>query len=337
MTSQSADDQLYERSFVIDGLNVSRWSSPAVYHSLHAGGVTAINATVAVWENYREAMDRIAQWPIRFREHSDTLLQATNADDIVRAKWEGKTAVILGWQNASPIENDLDRLLLFHKLGVRIIQVTYNERNLLGNGCYERIDDGLSNFGIDAVRLMNELGILIDLSHVGDRTTLDTIELSDEPVAFTHANARSFVNHVRNKSDDALKLLAEKGGVVGANAFPTFLPHDYKSTVDDYVDALDDLVNKIGIDHVGIGTDFCQDQPYSFFEWLFMQQGTQHKDMPNLIPNPHIHPTGFESPDKMPILVTKLLSRGYIEEDIAKILGGNWMRLFSTVWKHNTT
>ena len=332
MTSQSEAERVYDESLVIDALNVSRWSSPAVYRSLHAGRVTAINATVAIWESYREAMDRIAQWPARFREHGDTLVQATSADDIVRAKRDGKTAVALGWQNASPIENDLDRLLLFHALGVRIIQVTYNERNLLGNGCYERVDDGLSNFGVDAVRLMNELGILIDLSHVGDRTTLETIELSEKPVAFTHANARSFVDHVRNKPDDALKLLVERGGVVGANAFPIFLRKGYRSTIGDYVDAVDDLVEKVGIDHVGMGTDFCQDQPYSFFEWLFMQQGTKRQPMPVPIPNPHVHPSGFEAPDQMPSLASELLGRGYAEADVAKFLGGNWLRLFGEVW-----
>ena len=330
MTSEAS--RIYDEAMVIDGLNVSRWDYPAVYESLHGGRVTAINATVAIWEGYRQTMDNIATWPARFQDHGDTLLQARYADDITLAKEESKTAVILGWQNASPIENDLDRLALFHDMGVRVIQVTYNERNLLGNGCYERVDDGLSNFGVDAVRLMNELGILIDLSHVGDRTTLETIELSDHPVAFTHANARTFFNHVRNKTDDALKALAEKGGVVGANAFPIFLKKGYESTIGDYIDAVDDLVERVGIDHVGIGTDFCQGQPRSFFEWLFMQQGTKPQPMPVPHEDPHHHPARFETPDDMPNLVSEMLGRGYAEADIAKFLGGNWLRLFREVW-----
>ena len=323
---------VYDRSIVIDGLNVSRWDSPRVYESLSAGGVTAINATIAVWEGFGETMDNLEGWLHRFKEHGDTLAHATSVADIIRAKSEGRTAIVLGWQNASPIENRLDRLELFHALGVRIIQVTYNERNLLGNGCYERTDEGLSRFGVDAVREMNRLGILIDLSHVGDRTTLETAELSEVPVAATHANARSFMDHPRNKTDDALRLIAEKGGVIGANAFPLFLRNGYDSTASDYVDAMEDLIERVGMDHVGIGTDYTQDQPYSFFEWLFMQQGTKVVLEDNPVPDPHHHPYGMETPDSLPEVARILSERGYGADEISKLLGGNWMRLFERAW-----
>ena len=141
-----------------------------------------------------------------------------------------------GFRTPTPIENDLDRLAVFHALGVRIIQVTFHERNLLGNGCYEPRDDGLSHFGVDAVREMNRLGILVDLSHCGNRTTLDAIEQSERPVACTHANARSYFDVPRNKTDEALKLMAARGGVVGATAIAGFLRTGWKSTLDDYVD-----------------------------------------------------------------------------------------------------
>ena len=331
MEAKNRAQKIYDESIVIDGLNVSLWSSQNVYKSLDAGGVTAINATMAVWEGFQETMDRFTGWSQRFKDHSKTLSQGRYADDILQAKKDGKTAVFLGWQNASPIENDLDRLQLFYDLGIRVIQVTYNERNLLGNGCYERVDDGLSNFGLDAISIMNQLGILIDLSHVGDRTTLETIDASEKPVAFTHCNARSFVDHVRNKPDDALNALVEKGGVVGANAWPSFLSKGYESTLDDYVDAIDDLVERVGIDHVGMGTDFCQDQPYSFFQYLFAQQGKKIRPMPLSIPDPHYHPHGFSGPDEMPDLAGALVDRGYSDEDIAKVLGGNFLRLFKEV------
>ena len=278
-------------------------------------------------------MDHTAAWLKRFREYGTILTQVKTADDILRAKGESKSGVILGWQNASPIENDLDRLSLFHSLGVRIVQITYNERNLLGNGCYERTDEGLSNYGQDAVREMNRLGILIDLSHVGDRTTLEAAELSDQPVACTHANARSFFEHVRNKPDDALKLIAEKGGVIGANAFPRFLPKGYESSVADYVDAIDDLVERVGIDHVGMGTDFTQDQPRSFFDWIFMQQGTRSQERSAEIPYPLVHPKAMEIPDKLSSVAIELAMRGYEDADVRKVLGANWLRLFRQVWK----
>ena len=325
--------RLYDEAIVIDGLNVSNWNSPAVYPSLHSGGVTAINATSAVWENYRETMDNITGWLQRFEMHSAILVQIKRVEDIFQAKKDGKVGIILGWQNATPIENNVDHLAVFHALGVRIIQLTYNERNLLGNGCFERTDEGLSHFGVDAVREMNRLGILIDLSHVGDRSTLDAAELSEKPVACTHANARAFVDHVRNKTDDALRLITEKGGVIGANGFPPFLRHGIKSTLADYVDAIDDLVERVGIDHVGIGTDFTQDQPLAFFDWLFARQGV--KPRPRLVPDLDklVHPKGMETPDKLSNVAGELDRRGYTSTDITKILGGNWIRLFQQVWQ----
>jgi membrane dipeptidase len=332
MTTEDTATQLYQDAIVIDGLNVSNWQSPAVYRSLQAGGVTAINATMAVWEDFRGTMDNIAAMLRRFREHHDILMTVKTVQDIQHAKQQGKVGIILGWQNAAPIEGNLDRLALFHALGVRIIQMTYNERNLLGNGCYERHDDGVSHFGVDAIREMNRLGILIDLSHVGDRTTLETIELSEQPVACTHVNARSFFDHVRNKPDEALKLLTEKGGVVGSNAFPPFLPKGFDSTLADYIDALDDLVQRVGIDHVGIGTDYTQDQPKAFFDWLFAQQGTKIRPRPTPYPDPLLHPRGMETPDRLANVTRELLKRGYDQTDVTKILGGNWLRLLRQVW-----
>ena len=331
MAQQDSINSLYDSSVVIDALNVSNWDSPAVYRSLHDGGVNAINATITVWENYRECMDNIKAWLRRFRTERN-LVQATSVREILDAKEQGNVGVVFGWQNASPIESDLDRLALFHALGVRIIQVTYNERNLLGNGCYERTDEGLSRFGVDAVREMNRLGILIDLSHVGDRTTLDAAELSEQPVACTHANARTFFDHVRNKTDDALGLIAERGGVIGANAFPPFLRKGFESTLDDYVDAIDDLVERVGVDHVGIGTDFTQDQPKSFFDWIFSQQGTKSQSRAIDYPDPLVHPEGMETPDKFFNIALALSARGYGAEDITKVMGGNWLRLFEQVW-----
>ena len=191
---------------------------------------------------------------------------------------------------------------------MRVIQITYNERNLLGNGCYERTDDGLSNFGVDAVKEMNRLGILIDLSHVGDRTTLETAEMSDKPVAATHANARSFVDHPRNKTDDALKLIAEKGGIIGATCWPPFLPNKFESTLRDYGDAIDDMVERVGIDHVGIGTDYTIDRTKEWFDVLLSQQGTKWNPRRLNYPDTVTHPVGIETPDKFPSIADELAS-----------------------------
>ena len=329
--------RLYRDAVVIDGLNVSNWDSPAVFRSLREGNVTAINATIATWENFRETMDHISRWQSRFSEYDADLLQVHSVEDIERAKREGLVGVILGFQNASPIENDLDRLALFRQLGVGVIQVTYHERNLLGNGCYERRDDGLSNFGVDAVKEMNQAGILIDLSHVGVRTTMETIELSEVPVACTHANARSYYDVPRNKTDDALKLMADKGGVVGATCITSFLRTRAESTLEDYIDAIDHLVELVGVDHVGIGTDFTQDQPSSFWTYIGSQQGTK---FPSTFADGSVdhakvdfYPKGLETPGQMPNIAVALTGRGYREDDVVKVLGGNWLRLLREVWR----
>ena len=357
MPSDTTARPLYDQAIVIDGLNVSSWDSPAVFRSLHAGGVTAINATIVTWENYPETMDTIAAWLRRFgdarsaqsgesqggalparHDYDDVLTQVKTVADIRQAKQDGNVGIILGFQNATPIENDLDRLAVFHALGVRIIQVTFHERNLLGNGCYEPRDDGLSHFGVDAVREMNRLGILVDLSHCGNRTTLDAIEQSARPVACTHANARSYFDVPRNKTDEALKLMAERGGVVGATAIAGFLRTGWKSTLDDYVDAIDHLVEMLGIDHVAIGTDFTQDQPVSFWRYISSQQGTKYPSVwanttrrPE-VNQPGLYPRDLETPDKLPNLAAALLRRGYGPADTAKLLGENWLRLFEAVW-----
>ena len=332
MTDQDRAQKVYDESVVIDGLNVSNWNSPAVFRSLHTGRVTAINATMAIFERFGDAMDNVAAWIRRLEEYESSIQPATTVRDILDAKRMGKTAIIFGWQNAGPIENDLDRLAVFHRLGVRIIQLTYNERNLLGNGCWERSDDGLSNFGVDAVREMDRLGILIDLSHVGDQTTLQAIELSAQPVACTHANARSFVDHPRNKTDDALRLIAERGGVIGVTAWPPFLRNGFKSTLADFGDAIDDMVERVGVDHVAIGTDYTQDQTKEWFDLILSQQGTKPSPRRREYPDTVTHPVGIEKPDNLSNVAGDLLRRGYRREEIAKILGGNWLRLFEHVW-----
>lgn len=327
--------KIYDEAIVIDGLSISNWESDAVFRRLRAGNITAINATVATWENFLQTMAHLSAWMRRFRERDD-ILQVKETADIYAAKEQGKTGIILSFQNASPIENELDRLGLFLALGVRVIQLTYHETNLLGSGCWERTDGGLSNFGVDAVREMNRLGIVIDLSHVGPKTTMDAIEMSEQPVAITHANARSFCGHPRNKEEDALKLLAEKGGVVGATSFANFLPRGFDSTVEDFVDAIDDMVDRVGIDHVAIGTDSTHDQPLEFWHYIGSQQGTKFPSTfaDGSVPYTELsfQPKGIDSPAEFPNLAEALVNRGYSAEDITRLLGGNWMNLFERVW-----
>ena len=321
-----------DKFLIIDGLNVSNWESENVYRDLNKGNVNAINATTATWENYSQTLDNIAVWYSKFNSRTDISL-IRKVDDIFKASDNGQVGIIIGFQNASPIENNLDYLYTFNELNVKIIQFTYHERNLLGNGCYERVDEGITNFGIDAIKIMNEVGILIDLSHVGIVTTMETIDYSEKPIAITHANPKSYHNVPRNKTDEALKLMASKGGIVGVTAIAPFLKKGNASTVEDYVDAISYTVDLVGLDHVGVGTDFTQDQPEEFWRYIGSQQGTKFPSTFTDVTTPSNYPINFETPDKFPVLIDTMESKGFSSEEVAKILGLNWIRVFQEVWK----
>lgn len=316
---------------VIDGCNPSRWDAPDVLAHLVEGRVSAINATIAIWEGYAETLDEIARWRRRFSSFSEFIRPVTSVADILAAQSEGRTGVILGWQNVAPIENDLERLVVFRDLGVRIVQLAYNVRNLIANGCYEPHDEGLSLFGVKAVHRMNDLGILIDLSHVGDRSTRHAIDESRHPVAFTHAQLREFYDTPRNKPAELVRALVARGGVVGANAFPQFLPGEWDADLSAYIDGIERLIEVAGIDGVGIASDFCEGHGPEFWQYLGRIHGTTpHWD----IKAPPGHPTvtGLRGAVDMPLIGAALRGRGYSNDDVAKVTGGNFLRLFGEVW-----
>jgi len=324
--------KLHTESIIIDSLNVSDWREPEVFTQLYQGGLTAVNATIALWENFPETLDNIARWYPRFEKYSDIIMSARTVADIERAKAEGKCGIIFGFQNSSPIEDDLRRLPILYELGVRIIQVTYNNSNLVGAGYGDSPDYGLSYFGVDFVAECNRIGILLDCSHVGHKTTMDTIEASTKPIAFTHAGPRVLCDFPRNKTDEALKALADKGGVVGANAWPPFLAQGSNATLSDYLDTVDYMVKLIGIDHVGIGPDFTHLRTLAFFRWIMTGRNID-KDPRLPVPWPVTYPKGFRTATEFPNVTRALLERGYSETDTKKIMGENFMRLFREVWK----
>ncbi|MBW2308944.1 MAG: dipeptidase [Deltaproteobacteria bacterium] len=323
-------DAFHKELIVIDALNVSNWSEE-VFKDIQKGGVTAVNATVAIWENFKDTMKLLIEWNERFEKFEDTIFQVRSTADILKAKETGKVGIILGFQNTAPIEEELGFLQIFYQLGIRIIQLVYMQQNFIGGGCLEEKDSGLSKFGVEVVEEMNRLGILIDLSHVGNQTCRDAIEASEKPVCFTHANPFSLFAHPRNKSDDLLKAIAAKGGVVGANLIPSFLKSGVKSTLDDFVDVIDYLVNLIGIDHVGIGTDFPIEQPESFYDRI-VTGSCKRKGLGIKFPFPMVLPEGIRMPSEFPNITNSLARRGYDDESIRKVMGQNFLRLFDEIW-----
>ncbi len=322
---------LHEDAIIIDGLEINRWSRD-VFEDMRRGGLTAVNCTCAAWEGFRDTMNNIAQWKRWFRDYDDILLQVFTTEDIQRAKREQKTGIYLGWQNTYPIEDRIEYLGVFKALGVGVMQLTYNTQNLVGSGCWESRDSGLSDFGRDVIDEMNALGILVDLSHVGPQTSQDAIEHSKRPVAYTHCAPAAFKPHPRNKTDEQLKFIADRGGFVGYATYPPFMPQGPDSTVEHCVEALEYLVNLVGEDTVGIGTDFTQGQDKAFFDYLSSDKGTGRELIPPRPGGVTIMPEGLRTIGEFPNLTGTMLERGWTETRIRKVMGENWMRVLRDTW-----
>ena len=321
---------LHEEAILIDGLIISKWSR-SVFEEMRAGGVTAANCTCSVWEGFQATMENVAQWKRWFREHDDLLLQVHGTGDIRRAKRDGRTGIVLGWQNTSALEDRAEFVEVFRDLGVRVMQLTYNTQNLVGSGCWESRDGGLSDFGRDVIDEMNRCGVLVDLSHVGPKTSADAVRHSVKPVAYTHCCPTGIMEHPRNKSDDQMRAVVERGGFVGVATYPPFLPWGDETTVDQCVDVFEYVIDVAGEDAVGIGTDFTQDQEVSFFEWLRSDKGHGRLLVPGKPRVPRL-PIGLATIKEFPNLTAAMARRGWSESRIRKVLGENWLRFLGEVW-----
>jgi microsomal dipeptidase-like Zn-dependent dipeptidase len=302
---------------------------------LKGSGVTVSHQCVSVDEGLIETLQSIQAWRSVYEKFPDRILITKEFADIHRAKAAGKIAVFLGCQDTSPIEGKLFLLDILRQLGIRFMQLTYQRRNFVGDGCGETTNCGLSKFGAQVVKRMNDLGLVIDLSHVGVRTTLDAIEVSDHPVTVTHSTARGLCDTIRGKTDDEIKALAAKGGVIGIAAKSGFLVRNginTGSTIDDYIDHIDYVRDLVGIDYVGIGTDLGDERGITKERY-----GKSHAKYPEIpivndaIQVELIHPHGLDSPSKLFNITAGLVRRGYSDGDILKILGGNFLRVFRVV------
>ena len=314
----------------VDGLVIAKFSR-SVFKDMQKGQITAANCTCSVWENFYQTIDNLTKWNDHFKRNNDIIYHVKSYKDISKAHAEGKVGIILGWQNTSAIENDLKKLKIFYDLGIRVAQLTYNTQNLVGSGCWETCDGGLSDFGKDVVLEMNRLGMVIDLSHVGPKTSSDTISLSKSPVTYTHC-CPALKKHPRNKTDYQLKEIANKGGMVGFASYTPFLPKGSNSNIDDCIDAMDHLINVVGEDQVGIGTDWVQDQDISFFQYLQKDKGigryvsTPYKEVPPM-------PKGISKLSQFQNFVPAMERAGWSTTKIEKVLGQNWYLFFKKIWK----
>jgi membrane dipeptidase len=319
---------LHADMIVVDGLIISNFSR-AVFQDMRKGGLTAANCTCSVWEGFTETMRNIARWNRHFRDNTDLIMPVRSTADIHRAKDSGRTGIILGFQNVSAFEDQIGYVRLFKDCGVGIVQMAYNTQNLCATGCYESEDRGLSDFGHEIVAEMNRVGIMCDLSHVGSKSSDDVIRASKKPVCYSHVCPSALKAHPRNKSDAELRFIVERGGFVGVTMFPPFLAKGNNATVDDYVAAIEHVINVAGVDSVGIGTDFTQDQDQRFFDWLTHDKGYAR----SLVHFEAIqNPEGIRTIGEFPNLTAALERAGWKESRIRKVMGENWVRVVGEVW-----
>ena len=313
------------RSVVVDGCT-PLLSHPDAWEGWLVGGADLAIPTVATHERPGEALRRVGRWR-RWLQGDERLFHVASAADL-DALGDGRLGVAFHFQNTTPLGEDLDLLEAYQGLGVRMIQLTYNHRNAVGDGCLEPEDAGLSAFGKDLIKEMNRLGLVIDLSHTGQRCTLEAIDASSRPTVFSHSNVKRLFDHPRNITDQQIRAVAERGGLVGVNAVSSFLRTDgVGANLSDLLDHIDYLVEMIGSDHVGLGLDFWTGGGADFGEWNRKGRWTAD-DLSAYVD----WPRNIAGPGHIPRLAEGLAARGYSEEDIAAIMGENWVRLFRQLW-----
>jgi len=332
---------LLKRSIIVDGLFHTLLGNPppegnTIIDCLLHGGVTAINTSV-LFDQYKNDFKTFCKELYQYYVLEDTLPEkviiAKSVKDIEKAKTENKLAVILGIQGADAIELDFRYISILHKLGIRIIQITYNSKNNLGCGAYAPKDTGLTRFGQQAVQEMNRLGILVDLSHVGENTSLEAIELSKKPCVFSHSSVKKLNKHKRNVNDEQIKAVAKKGGVIG------LCPHSVmcmkeagkRPNVNDYIDHIIYVIELAGEDAVGIGTDRWMSPTLAYQ----MTRNDFERTLPGFFGSfdgNQKHVEGFNHYDDWGNLTETMLKRGLTESQIVKVLGGNFLRVFNEVW-----
>jgi membrane dipeptidase len=323
--------ELFQKAIVIECLTyAATLAHPEYIRETRDAGVTATHFTVlGLEDSMLGALDHLAGW-YEMVKQNDAIIART-ADDIVRAKEEKRPCVIWGAQNAKPLEEDLKYVRILHALGLRIIQLAYDQPNYIGTGGSEP-DSGITKFGRKVIEEMNRVGMLIDVSHCGDQTVMDAIKYSRDPIAITHANPRAMVNHPRNKTDEQMLALAEKGGVIGLVAWSpiAMVRKGVRPNLEDFLDLTEYIVKLIGVDHVGIGLDLTPHwdwDPDDYHRWI--------KQYPGLAPE-NIEDRNVEGLDhvsKVKNMARGLVARGYSDDDVLKVLGGNFLNLFRKVWK----
>ena len=320
-------------NYKIDNLQYCNWSRE-IFEINREAKLDAVHATIAYHEDYDELLKRVNEWNVHFKENSDLIFHGNNYKDIEKAKKQNKTAIFFGFQNCSPIEDDINLIEKVHQLGCKFMQLTYNNQSLLATGCYEKIDSGVTNFGKEVIKEMNKVGIVIDMSHSAEKSTFDAIEISEKPIAITHANPSFWHRAIRNKSDELLKALAQSGGMIGLSLYPHHLKDGTNCNLDNFCEMAAKTAEVIGVKNIGIGSDLCLKQPDNVVEW--MRNGTWTKiknygEGSQKKPGFPKQPDWFKDARGFKNLERGLKKIGFSQIEVEGILGNNWYNFYKNI------
>ena len=317
-------------NYKIDNLQYCNWSRD-IFEINRKAGLDAVHATIVYHEDFDELQKVISSWNNHFKENSDLIFLGKDYSDIEKAKKENKTAIFFGFQNCSPIEDDIDLVYKVHELGCRFMQLTYNNQSLLATGCYEQNDSGVTRMGKEVIKEMNRVGIVVDMSHSAEKSTFDAIEFSSKPIAITHANPTFWFAAKRNKSNELLKTLADSEGMLGLSLYPHHLKDTSNCTLESFCEMAAKTADLMGVKHIGIGSDLCIRQPDSVVEWMRNGTWTKTKDYgegstknPNFPKQPH----WFEDARGFKNLEQGLKKVGFKDAEVNDILGNNWYNFY---------
>tara|TARA_B100001559_G_scaffold319399_1_gene328683 strand:- start:3585 stop:4601 length:1017 start_codon:yes stop_codon:yes gene_type:complete len=320
----------FKTPIIIDGLQYNNWSED-IFRQMNEGGVSAVHVTICYHEDFQEMVENVIAWNRLFEEYSDLIFQGRSSDDVLKGADEGRTAIIFGFQNCSPIEDNIGLVEICHQLGVRFMQLSYNNQSLLATGCYEEDDPGITRMGRQVISEMNRVGLVVDMSHSAARSTLEAIEISSRPIAITHANPLFWFDALRNKSDDVLKALAESGGILGFSMYPHHLKNKSACLLEEFCEMIARTAEMIGVERIGMGSDLCQNQPDRVVEW--MRNGTWSTDRDfgegsaNSAGFPE-QPEWFRDNRDFINIFSCLRRKGFSENEVKRIAGLNWLEFF---------
>ena len=319
--------------FKIDNLQYCNWSRK-VFEINHEAGLDAVHVTIVYHEDFDELKNERKKWQTLFKENSDLIFLGQSFKDIEKANKENKTAIFFGFQNCSPIEDDINLVEKVHSLGCRFMQLTYNNQSLLATGCYEKNDSGVTNFGREVIREMNRVGIVVDMSHSAEKSTLDAIEFSEKPIAITHANPSFWHAAKRNKSSELLKTLSESGGILGLSLYPHHLKENTNCSLESFCEMVAKTAEIMDINNIGIGSDLCLNQPDEIVEWMrngTWSKGKNYGEGSKNKPGFPKQPNWFEDARGFKNLEIGLKKVGFSEIETNGILGNNWYNFYKTI------